>query len=134
MLRVFAGLLLAFLIVLPACGGGGDDDGAAAAGSVDEVETCEQLADMTIEEFQELLDGLADVTAAEMQSDATPEALTEFEEDGEALSAKAEDLGCSDEDMARMLDERAGDLTAEGPFAELLLQEVQSGNFFQALE
>lgn len=133
MLRLFAGLLLAFLIVLPACGGGGDDNGAAA-GSVDEVETCEQLADMTIAEFQELLDGLADVTVEEMQSDTTPEALVEFEEDGEVLSAKSEELGCSDEDMARMLDERAGDLTAEGAFAELFLQEVQSGDFFQALE
>ena len=131
--KVFALLLIALLITLPACGGGGDDDDGDVD-SIADAETCEQLADYAIGEVQVMLDGLSDMTLAELQSGDTPEPVTDFEDQGDELQAKADELGCEEQEFLGMLDERVDQLEAEGPVAELLLEALQGGSFFEGLD
>ena len=136
MSKLFAALLIAILIALPACGGGDDDDDDA--GSVDDVETCEQLADLTIDEVQIMLNGLSDMDVNElqqaMQSGELPEPITDFESQQDDFVNKADELNCEEQEFLQLLDDRADDLEADGPIAEQLLNEIQSGSFFQDLQ
>jgi hypothetical protein len=132
--KLFACFMIAILIALPACGGGDDDDDGGDVTSVEDVETCEQLADLTIDEMQVLLDGLSDMTLEDMQSGETPEPVSDFEAKGEEFQSKADEIGCDDAEYQSLIEDRVDQLEADGPVAELVLEALQSGSLFEGLE
>lgn len=126
--------MIAILIALPACGGDDDDDDGGDVNSVEDVETCDQLADLAIDEVQVLLDGLSDLTLQDIQSGETPEPVSDFEAKGEEFQAKADEIGCSDEEFQGLIEDRVDQLEADGPVAELVLEALQSGSIFDGLD
>ena len=109
-------LAAAFGLVVTACGGDG-------AGS------CAEVADEAIVLFQEFLDDASSMTEADFVSSG--EAMFEdFEQKGEELDAKINDLGCSDEEMNSLMAERVDSLDAGGILGEMLLSEIGE-DFFE---
>ena len=116
-------LLLVFVLVLAACGGDDDDD----VGSIDDADTCDEVGDVFLADMQVLLDELSEMDLADFAGDEQPEAMTNFENSVDEISAKSDEIGCSDEEIQTYLEENIGDLEADGPVAELLLQGFQEG-------
>ncbi|MEZ4522524.1 MAG: hypothetical protein R3A46_12900 [Thermomicrobiales bacterium] len=121
------------MLVFAACGGDDDDDDT---GSIEDADSCEEVGDVFIDEIQVLLDELSDMSLADLQSEDQPEAMTNFETNVEEIGAKSDELGCSDEEISQILQDRVDELEADGPVPELLLegiqQEIQSGNLFES--
>lgn len=132
-MRNLLALLLVFMLVIAACGGDDDDDDAPL--SVETADTCEDVGDLFIDEIQTLLDELSGLDMSALASEDQPEALTNFEANAEEIEAKSSELGCSDEEMAEILQDRVDELEAEGPLAEMLLdgitEGVESGDVFE---
>lgn len=126
MRAVFAVLLLVGLIAA-ACGGDDDDNGdGGSVTNVEDAETCEQVMDVAMIEIQALLDAASDMELTEL---ATSQEFTDFQTEFEALDVKSQELNCSDEEMETLYNERVDDLTAEGPVAEDLLEQLKSQGF-----
>ena len=117
-------LLAALMLVFAACGdsGGGGDIGS--------IGDCDDLVDEALVMLQDVLDELSDLSLEDAvalgESDEEPEALRDLEERGTALEARATELNCSDEEMGAALVDRADELEANGPFAELILEGLRS--------
>ncbi len=126
-------LLMVFMLVFAACGGDDDDDDDV--GGIEGADNCEDVGAVFLDEMQVLLDGLSDLTIADMSADEQPEALTNFEASGDEISAKADELGCTDDELATYLEDNVDELEADGPVAELILQGleegIQSGEIFE---
>ena len=127
-------LLLALLVltlVFAACGGDDDDD----VGSIEDAETCDDIGNVFLDETQTLLDELSDMDLADFTGDEEPEAMTNFQASIDEISAKSDEIGCSDEEIAEFLSDNIDELEAEGPVAELLLEGlregIQSGEIFE---
>ena len=118
-------IVLMLSLIIAACGGDDDDDNGAVT-NIEDAETCEQVADIAIAEIQNLLDAVSNLTMADLMSEDEPEALTNFETEFEAIGDKADEIGCSDEEMQGLFEDRVDSLTAEGPVGELLLQGLQT--------
>lgn len=119
-----AAALLALAIVAAACG----DDGAADAGSLD---SCEGLAAAGIALLQDTIDVIDDLDPAELatlgESDTTPPAFAALEARGDELTARADEIGCSDEEMASLMAERAAGLSSDSIFGQFILEGVKAG-------
>jgi hypothetical protein len=76
----------------------------------------------------DLIDGL-DAAALSALSEGTevPPEFVAIQERGDQLSARADEVGCSDEEMARLVAARAGDLEADSVFGQFILESVRSG-------
>lgn len=104
-------------LVAAACGGGGA--------------SCESIADDGMELVQDLIDEIDSMSQEELEAAILGEGfLADFEEKAEEIDDRASEAGCSDEEMQMLVNERAGSLTAETEFGQLLLDGVQSGDFF----
>ncbi len=123
-MRRLAVALLAIALVAAACG----DDDAADPGSAD---SCEGLAVAGIAMLQETIDIIDNMDIADLialgESDETPEVFADLESRGDELEARADELGCSDEQIATLMAERAGDLSSDSDFGRLILEGVRSG-------
>lgn len=122
-MRKFLALMLVFMLVFAACGGDDDDD----AGSIEDADTCEDVGEIFMAEMQTLLDELSDVELSEFTGDTQPEAMTNFETSIDEISAKSDEIGCTDEEIQSFLEDNIDELEADGPVAELLLQGLQEG-------
>lgn len=121
-------LVLVLALAAAACGGD-DDDSNGGSISVADATNCEQVVDAFMPLMQELLDSMSDLTMTDLMSDDPPESLANFEERMEEVGAKSEELNCEDDEMARLLNSRVNDLTAEGPVAEFILELLKSEGF-----
>jgi hypothetical protein len=121
-------LLVVLGLVAGACG-----DSAGGGG---EITSCDDIVSEGLDMLQDTLDALGDLSLADIENlgDEPPEALADLETRGEELETKADELNCSDEELEASLAGRIDSLEAEGPFAELILEqlqsEIESGNFF----
>jgi hypothetical protein len=114
-------LLAALGLVATACGG---DSGGA--------NSCEGVADDAIKVIQDVIDELDSLSLEDLAAmEDEPEALADLEKRADELQEKADDLNCSDATMEELLNARVGDLKAEGLFGELLVDELESGGFFE---
>lgn len=119
-MRKFFILLAALGLVAAACGG---DSGGGS---------CESVADEAIEVIQEVIDEMDSLSLEEIASmEEEPAVLQDMEKRADELQVQADELGCSDAEMEQLLNARAGNLTADGMFGELLVDELQSGGFFE---
>ncbi len=124
-MRKFITILLAFALIAAACGG---DDAAKDPADID---TCEDLADVTIVMLQDVIDVLGDLDAAQMgalMGGETPEAFTPLEATAAAIGIRAGELECANLD--ELLVERADDLSAadDNAFGRLIIQGVRDGD------
>lgn len=117
MLRM-GGLVCAIAIVLAACGGG--DAGG-----------CPALADDAVALVQDVIDEVDALSLEELASLGDAEFLADFEERAEDLDQRAEDADCSEEELATLLQERAGDLSASTEFGQIFVDLISSGSFFE---
>lgn len=125
-------LLLAGMLVFAACGD--DDDGAVT--NIDDAESCEDVADVTINEIQVFLDDLSEMELEEFSGDEEPQAFTDFKAEMDEAEAKAGELDCTEDEMAELVSDRFDELETDGPVAELILGELEStlesgGNVFE---
>ncbi len=129
-MKKIIGLLLVLALVAVACG----DDDDAGAGALD---TCEGIADAGIAMIQDVIDEIDDMTLEEqiaLGGEEEPEVFTEMERRGEELELAADEIGCSDDEMASLVVDRLGDLTSDSDFGTLVLEavktEAESGDLF----
>lgn len=124
-MKKFAVALLALALVAAACG---DDDSAVAVAS---LESCEGLADAGISLLQDtidLIDGLdAAALAALGEGTEPPPEFVALQTRGDEMTARADAIGCSDEEMAGLLSDRAGGLSADSVFGQFILEGVRAG-------
>ncbi|MDJ0923048.1 MAG: hypothetical protein QNJ77_00690 [Acidimicrobiia bacterium] len=112
-------LLAALGLVAAACGG-------------DSAGSCESVADDAIQVIQEVIDELDSLTLEELGNlDEEPEVIQNMEKRADELQAQANELGCSDSEMEELLNARVGNLEADGMFGGLLVEELESGGFFE---
>ena len=123
-------ILLGLMLVLTACGDDGSSDPAAA-------DSCESLASAGIALFQDVLDEIDGLNpeeqAAVLTSDEEPPFLADLETKGLAIEARADEIGCTDEQLLGLMSGRVGDLKADTTIGELFLQGIEesiaSGDF-----
>jgi hypothetical protein len=117
------GLLVVLALVVAACG----DDDAADAGSLD---SCESIADAGIAMIQDVIDEIDDMTLEEQialgSSEEEPQMFQDMEARGEELETRAEEVGCSDEQMAELVVDRLSDLSSDSDFGQLVLETVKA--------
>jgi hypothetical protein len=112
--------------LVAACGGGGGTPSDPAA-----ITDCGTLADAGIDLLDQtidLIDSLdaADLAALASEEDAPPE-FAALEQKGTALEDRAADLGCSPEEMSRLMADRVGNLSSDTVFGQFLIESVRSG-------
>ncbi len=117
-------VLIAALGLITASCGGGDDAGAGS---------CDAVADDAISAFQTVITELDSMTLDELSAlgDEDPQVIVDMEQKIESLQTQADDLGCSESEMQELLNARVGDLTSEGMFGELMIDELEAGDFFE---
>lgn len=100
-------------LVAAACGGGG-------------TASCEDVADDAIAAIQAVIDAVDDMSLEDMASSQEPPEFAEFERKGEELQQRAAELGCSDEEMSRLIEARIDRLEADGPVGKIVLDGIKS--------
>ena len=122
-MKRLAATLLALALVAAACG---DDADVADVGSLD---SCDAAAGIVL--LQETIDVIDDLDPAELaalgESDTTPPAFAALEARGDELTARADEIGCSDEEMASLMAERAAGLSSDSIFGQFILEGVKAG-------
>lgn len=116
-------LLMLFLVLALALTGCGfiGDDGDDDTVSIEDAATCEEAADASAAVAQDFINDAEDAgmtaLAAGLESDVAQEYLPQLE----AAQAKANELGCSDEEMRALLSDRFDELETSGPVGETIL-------------
>jgi hypothetical protein len=108
-----------FALVLASCGGG-------------QAETCDELAEETVNLMQELIDDVesevGNVSVEELI--ATGESLPSvegFEEDAAKIDDRAAELGCTQTEVRNGVAARANQLEANTPIGQFLIEAVRDG-------
>lgn len=135
----FALLFVLVAALLTGCAGADTSEGEAAvedatpeattpAASSQNTETasCEELADEVIAQVQVIVDELSDATLEDLGRDdlLPPETEQQLDELGE----RVEDSGCDEDEMDRLLADRADRIQGEGVIADAVREGLdQSG-------
>ncbi len=118
MRKSLAGAIAVFLL-LTSCGG--------SSGGLD---SCDDVAEAGLGLFQDALDELAAMSVEELVQageEGTPAAFTDLEAEGRELTTKAEELGCTDEELTAYLTGNIDRLEAEeGTAAEFVLEFLKA--------
>lgn len=120
-------MFLVLSLAVAGCGIGGDDEEDAA--SIDDAENCEDVADYLIDISQDLIDRAEEEGMAALTSGEQPEFLQEFEPQLEKAEQKADELGCDEEEMTALMNERFDQLESEGPVGDFILQMLEEEGF-----
>ena len=105
-------------VVAAGCSGGSGED-------------CGEIADEGIDLLQDFVDEVDEMGADELAA-AVGDAdfITDLEDRADALDERAAAAGCSEERMAELLDERAGDLSADSEFGQTIVDLILTDQFF----
>jgi hypothetical protein len=97
-------------------------------GDIAAVSVCDNLVIETIAMLQDILDTLSELSIEDIAAlgDEEPEALRDLAERGDELSARADELDCSDAELSAGFFDHIDELEATGPFAELILEGLKS--------
>ncbi len=117
--------VLAFIAALMLVGVACGDSGGGGVGSVD---NCDDLVGEAIVMLQDVLDALSELSIEDITAlgDEPPAAIEDLEQRSDELEAKAIELNCDDDELGAGVVSRADELTADGPFAELILEGIRS--------
>ena len=96
---------------------------ATACGS--SASGCNGIADEFVDEIQAMLDAMSDLSVDDL-ADGPPAELAAIEERLDDLDRRGGELGCEEDAEAEAyFRSRLEDLEADGPFAELLLEDMK---------
>lgn len=131
-MRKLIGLSLVLALVVAACG---DDDGGGSYDNPEALASCDEVLDAGFDLLQDTLDEMGDLDLGALSSDEPPAVFVDLEAKGEALTARAQALGCSEEELDAGLVARAGDLEVDDDnvVGQFILTAIQSGEggFFE---
>lgn len=128
-MRSAIGLLLASILLLPACISGGDD--GPNVEFVDDAESCSELADVSMILMQRTLVDLQGTSISDLTGEDRPDEIERYEDRKQAIRDRAGDIGCPAEEMQALIDERLDRLSANGPVPDAVLQELHSRGIFE---
>ncbi|GMQ93619.1 MAG: hypothetical protein BMS9Abin12_1099 [Acidimicrobiia bacterium] len=114
-------LLVAFGVLAAACGGGSIS-----------ADNCDDLADETMQLFQNLIDDVdsefEDMSVEEfIATGGDLPSIDRFKEDAVTIDELAAELGCTQSEIAAAVQQRLGDLTAESDLGRFLIDSIRSG-------
>ena len=122
MLKPFVVLVFVLALVVAACGNS-------------QPETCDEVADQTIELMQDLIDdvekefgeeSLDDIIARMLAGEELPSVVA-FEEQADELSQRAGELGCTQEQLEEAVASRTDRLEATTPLGEFIIEGIERG-------
>ena len=124
-MKKMLGLLLVLALAVAACGG---DDGGSYE-NPEAIDNCDGILDAGFELLQDTLDAVGDLGAEALASEEPPEAFIELETQGEALTERARQLNCSEEELDAGITARVGDLQVDDDniIGQFILSGIQSG-------
>ena len=112
-------LTLVLALMLSACGGG-------------QPETCEDIADVTIDLMQDLINNVeqevGDMTVEELvatQGDLP--SVEQFQEEATKINEQALELQCSQTTIETLVAERVHELEATTPIGQFMIEAIRSG-------
>jgi len=117
--RAFLPLIVVFALVLAACGGG-------------QAETCDELADETVELMQRLIDDvekeMGDVSIEDLlASGGDLPSVEHIEEDSAKIDERAAELGCTQAEIQNGVAARANQLEANTPIGQFFIEAIRDG-------
>ena len=124
-MRKLMTLVLALALVAAACGGDDATDPASIDSCDGVLDAGFDLLQSTITEFDQMSE---EDLMAMGESEETPAAFQELEEQGEALAARSEALGCDPEELSAGLAGRIDDLEAESFFGQAIIASILEGD------
>jgi hypothetical protein len=112
-------LALVFAVALSACGGG-------------QAETCDEIADETIDLMQVLIkdveNEVGDISVEELiATEGELPSVEEFEEDAAKIDEQALELGCTQTEIQTAVTAKAGSLEATTPIGQFIVEAIRSG-------
>ena len=112
-------LVLVLSLVLSACGGG-------------QPETCEDIADVTIDLMQDLIDDVegevGDMTVEELNATGGDlPSVEKFEEEATKINERALELQCTQATIESLVAERVNQLEASTPIGQFMIEAIRSG-------
>ncbi len=112
-------LALVLALVLSACGGG-------------QPETCEDIADVTVDLMQNLIDDVeeevGDMTVEELNATGGDlPSVEQFEEEATKINERALELHCSQATIESLVAERVNQLEATTPIGQFMVEAIRSG-------
>ena len=112
-------LVLVLPLVLSACGGG-------------QPETCEDIADVTIDLMQDLIDDVegevGDMTVEELNATGGDlPSVEKFEEEATKINERALELQCTQATIESLVAERVNQLEASTPIGQFMIEAIRSG-------
>ncbi len=119
MRRAFLVLIVAIALVLSACGGG-------------QPETCDEVADVTIDLMQELINDVeqevGDMSVEELiATGGELPSVDRFEADAAEIDERAAELGCTQTQIQNAVTSRIGALEADTPIGQFIIEAIRSG-------
>lgn len=125
-MRKLTGLAIVLALVLAACGG---DDGGGSYDNPEALENCDEVLDAGFDLLQDTLDDMGDLDLGALSGDEPPEVFVELEATGQALTERAQALGCSEEELDAGIVARAGDLKVDDDnvVGQFILTAIRSG-------
>ena len=123
-MKKFTAIVLAFAMLLAACG----DDDASDPASID---SCEGVADATIDLMQDVIDIIGGLDAAALgalMGGDQPEEFDSLEETAGIIGQKGDELACSN--LGELLAERADQLEVadDNAIGQLIIQGIVEGD------
>ena len=112
-------LFVVLALVFSACGGG-------------QPETCDEIADATIELMQELIDDVDDEvgdTSVEelIETGGDLPSVEEYEKDAAKIDERAAELGCTQSEIQNAVAARVDRLEADTPIGRFLIEAIRDG-------
>jgi hypothetical protein len=112
-------LAVVLALVLSACGGG-------------EPETCEDIADVTVDLMQDLIDDVeeevGDMTVEELNATGGDlPSVEKFEKEATKINEQAVELECSQTTIESLVAERVHRLEATTPIGQFMIEAIRSG-------
>lgn len=120
-MRKLSILFLVLSLALAGCGFGGDDEEDTAV-SIEDAETCEEVADYFADVGQDFINDAEDAGTAALLAGPDSEIFQEYQPQWEEAFQKAQELGCSEEEMQTLLNDRYDELEVDGPVGEAILE------------
>ena len=117
--RTFLPLFVSFALVVAACGGG-------------QAETCDELAEETVELMQRLIDDvekeMGDASIEDLlASGGDLPSVEHIEEDSAKIDERAAELGCTQAEIQNAVAARANQLEASTPIGQFLIEAIRDG-------
>ncbi|HEX2282439.1 MAG TPA: hypothetical protein VHG52_11840, partial [Thermomicrobiales bacterium] len=123
-------LFLALSLALAGCGFGSDDEEDDTV-SIEDAETCEEAADAFAAVAQNFINDAEEAGMQALMAGPDSELFQEYTPQLEEAQAKAEELGCDEEEMRALLAERVDDLETDGPVGETIVEFLREESMSQ---